>query len=410
MKTLLDSKNNPAQLSGALGSYVSTYLARLASQGYKRPTLYPDALLFTDLDRWMKRAGLQVQDLSERVLERFLTCHMRTRSTRRQPKRAALRRLLTMLRQSGVTSDSFPSAVTPTQHWVLEFARYLREDCGYAATTIGTYCLAAKRLLVRLYGSGPVRLETLSAADVFMFVSEHTRKYGRSSSQSATIGLRSFFRFLRCRGEITLDLAATVPSVAGWALAGLPRHLPAGSVDRVLASQKPTSPAGMRDFAILTLLARLGLRSCEVAALRLDDIDWGTARLSVRSRKAGRSIALPLPAEVGRAIAAYLKSGRPRCECRELFVRSQAPRVALSRMAVGHVARTALQRTGITGVSMGAHTFRHTLATDLLRRGASLDQIGRILRHKNASTTAIYAKVDMEALRPLAMRWPGGGA
>jgi site-specific recombinase XerD len=315
-----------------------------------------------------------------------------------------------MLRQSGVTSDSFPSVVTPTQHWVLEFARYLREDCGYAATTIGTYCLAAKRFLVRLYGSGPVRLETLNAADVFMFVGEHTRKYGRSSSQSATIGLRSFFRFLRCRGEITLDLAAMVPPVAGWALAGLPRHLPAGSVDRMLASQKRTSPTEMRDFAILTLLARLGLRSCEVAALRLDDIDWGTARLSVRSRKAGRSIALPLPAEVGRAIAAYLKSGRPRCECRELFVRSQAPRVALSRMAVGHVARTALQRTGIPGVSMGAHTFRHTLATDLLRRGASLDQIGRILRHKDASTTAIYAKVDMEALRPLAMRWPGGGA
>ncbi len=161
-----------------------------------------------------------------------------------------------------------------------KIARYLREDCGYAATTIGTYCLAAKRLLVRLYGSGPVRLETLGAADVFMFVGEHTRKYGRSSSQSATIGLRSFFRFLRCRGEITLDLAAMVPSVAGWALAGLPRHLPAGSVDCVLASQKRTSPAGMRDFAILTLLARLGLRSCEVAALRLDDIDWGTARLS----------------------------------------------------------------------------------------------------------------------------------
>lgn len=410
MKPIPDPQNSAALCRGPLGPHVSAYLVRLASQGYKRPTLYPDALLFADLDRWLKRAGLEVKDLSECVLERFLTWHMRTRSTRRQPKRAALRRLLTMLREGGVCDAKLHTAVAPAQRWVAEFARHLRQDCGFAVTTTGTYCLAVKRLLHRLYGGGPVSLRTLSAAQVLKFVGHHVRQYGRSSSQSAMIGLRSFLRFLHRRGEITLDLAATVPSVAGWTLARLPRHLPAGALDRVLAAQPRTSPLGRRDFAILLLLARLGLRSCEVAALRLEDIDWEAARLNVRSHKAGRAIALPLPTEVGRAVAAYLKSGRPRCACREVFVRYQAPLAALSRVAVGHVARHALRRSGITGVSMGAHTFRHTLASDLLRRGASLDQIGRILRHKDASTTAIYAKVDMGALRPLAMRWPGGGA
>lgn len=337
---------------------------------------------------------------------------MRTRSTRRQPKRAALRRLLAMLRQSGVVKESLPPASTPAQHWVKEFARHLREDCGFATTTTGTYCLAAKRLLARLYGGGPVMFRTLNAARVLKFVGHHAQHFGRSSSQSATTGLRSFFRFLLRRGKITLDLAASVPSVAGWTLARLPQHLPAGAVHRVLADQPRVSAAGKRDFAILLLLARLGSRSCEVAALRLEDIDWETGSLNVRSHKAGRAVALPLPAGFGRAIAVYLKTGRPgrlQCKCREVFVRNRAPLVALSRMAIACVARAALRRTGISGVIMGAHTFRHTLASDLLRRGASLDQIGRILRHKDASTTAIYAKVDMGALRPLAMRWPGGG-
>jgi site-specific recombinase XerD len=213
---------------------------------------------------------------------------------------------------------------------------------------------------------------------------------------------------LRAREAINTDLASVVPSVAGWELAGLPRHLPVGVVNRVLAKQEHASRKGRRDYAILLLLARLGLRSCEVAALRLDDLDWSTGRIVVRSRKASRTVALPLPVDTGRAIADYLKAGRPSCRNREVFIAHRAPWRALSRPGVCHVARRALIRAHVSGVSLGAHTFRHTLATDLLRRGMSLDEIGQILRHRDPSTTAIYAKVDMSALRPLAMRWPGG--
>lgn len=410
MKSLLDLENKRGPLSGPLAAHVGNYLAQLDSQGYKRPTLYPDALLLADLDAWMKCEGLIVEKLCESVLERFLKHHMRKRTSRRRPKRLALQRLLTMLRATGAVEAQRPPSRTPAERCIHGFAQYLKQDRGYADTTVTGYCLAARRLLDRLYGVGPVSVTTLNAAQVLTFIRYHVEEYGRSSSQYAMTGLKSFLRFLRHRGEIAADLAGVIPPVASWTLSSLPRHLPRGAVDRVLAGQAHATEAGRRDYAILLILARLGLRSCEVAALRLEDLDWETSRINVRSRKAGRTVALPLPADVGRAIAGYLKAGRPHCVCREVFVRNQAPIRGMSRISVGHVARRAFLRSGINGVSLGAHTFRHTLASDLLRRGASLDKIGRILRHKDASTTAIYAKVDMGALRPLAMRWPGGAA
>jgi site-specific recombinase XerD len=410
MKSSLDPKNNPGLFSGPLRVHVGTYTTLLTAQGYKRPTLYPDTLLFADLDKWMRRTGRRAEALDEAVLERFLIHHMRTRSSRRRPKSAALLRLLVMLRKMGVATAPKPAPLTPIEDKLWDYTRYLANDRGCVATTIAGYRLPVQRFLHRVYGNGPVDLSTLSASVVLNFIVHHVQRRGRLSAQYLTNALRSYFRFLRHRGEITIDLAASVPSVAGWSLAGLPRHLPRGTVQRVLARQERTSSGGRRDYAILLLLAQLGLRSCEVAALRLEDLDWEGGRINIRSRKGGRTIALPLPGDVGRALAEYLKAGRPPCVCREVFVRNQAPLAGISRISVGHVARRAMLRSGIKGISMGSHTFRHTLASELLRRGASLDEIGRILRHKDASTTAIYAKVDMDALRPLAMRWPGGVA
>jgi len=323
---------------------------------------------------------------------------------------AALLRLLAMLRKIGVVAPPRPLPLTPVELWLQEYTRYLENYRGFVATTIAGYCLPVRRLLVREYGTGPVELGALRAPAILSFIRYHVQHHGRLSAPYLTNALRSFFKFLRHRGEITLDLAAAVPSVVGWTLAGLPKQLPRGEVRRVLAHQERDNPAGRRNYAILLLLARLGLRSCEVAALRLEDVDWDEGRINIRSRKGGRTIALPLPHDVGRAIAEYLKAGRPDCACREVFVRNKSPMGGISRIGVGQVARSAMLRSGITGVSMGAHTFRHTLASELLRRGASLDEIGRILRHRDASTTAIYAKVDMNALRQLAVRWPGGVA
>ena len=199
-----------------------------------------------------------------------------------------------------------------------------------------------------------------------------------------------------------------VPKVARWKLATLPKHLPADQVQRVLKACDRETALGRRNYAILLLLARLGLRAGEVIRLRIDDIDWEHGCLMVRG-KAGRMAQLPLPADVARAMARYIRHGRPRCDCRALFIRDYAPRSGLyGANSVAKIVWRALKVAGVNSARAGAHLLRHSLATDMLRRGASLDEIGEILRHRSADTTAIYAKVDLNALRSLALAWPGG--
>jgi integrase len=213
---------------------------------------------------------------------------------------------------------------------------------------------------------------------------------------------------LRYQGKISVDLAGCVPSVAGWSFSAVPKFLPPGTVQQVLAHCERGTPEGKRNYAVLLLLARLGLRACEIVALNLDDIDWINSRLTIRC-KGGRWAQLPLPVDVGEAMAIYLRSGRPRCLCRRVFLRHRAPVGGFAgSTTVSTIVRRALILAGIDSLRKGAHLFRHTLASDLLRNGASLDEIGELLRHRSPNTTAVYAKVDLVALRTLALSWPGG--
>jgi integrase len=205
-----------------------------------------------------------------------------------------------------------------------------------------------------------------------------------------------------------LDLAACVPIVPNWSKSTLPKFLPPGTVQRVLNRCDRQAPLGRRNYAILLLLARLGLRAGEVVALNLEDIDWETSQMTVNG-KGGRSTPMPLPADVGEAIAAYLRNGRPRCSSRRVFIRAKAPLGGFaSSVAISFIVMRALERAGVKSTRKGAHLFRHTLACDLLRQGCSLDEIGELLRHQSPDTTAIYAKVDLAALHSLALPWPGG--
>jgi integrase/recombinase XerD len=218
----------------------------------------------------------------------------------------------------------------------------------------------------------------------------------------------SDLHYARHRGDITLDLAAAIPSVANWSMSSIPRAIPADAVRQLLASINRQTAMGRRDYAILLLLARLGLRASEVAGLELDDLDWEAGQLTVRGKR-GRRAALPLPVDVGAAIAAYLRRGRPRTTSRRVFLRRRAPLHGFDHAsAIGCVVRHALERAGISAPTKGAHQFRHGLATQMLRGGASLTEIGEILRHRSPETTTIYAKVDLDALRTIALPWPGG--
>jgi integrase/recombinase XerD len=220
--------------------------------------------------------------------------------------------------------------------------------------------------------------------------------------------LRSFLHYARYLGEVTLDLAAAVPIVANWSMTSIPRAISAEHVRQLLASIDRRTAVGRRDYAILLLLARLGLRSGEVASLELDDIDWNLGQVSVRG-KSGQRNRLPLPTEVGKAIAAYLRRGRPESTSRGVFLRARAPICAFrGASGVGSIVRHSLERAGIQATTTGTHQFRHGLATEMLRRGASLSEIGDLLGHRHPQTTKIYTKVDIKALRTLALPWPGG--
>lgn len=288
-----------------------------------------------------------------------------------------------------------------------DFSLYLQQERVLAPTTVANYVSLIKKFLTHRFGTGPADLSDLTAAQVVGSVQRLVPSLCRKRAKVMTSALRSFLRYARYQDFIRSDLAACVPCVADWSVASIPKGLPIEHVKRVLASCNRKSAIGRRDYAILLLLARLGLRAGEVAALTLEDFDWEAGRLTLRG-KGDRYAELPVPADVGKAIAAYLKDGRTRSTNRYVFLRARVPVGLRNSRSVGLIVAKALARAGINCRRKGAHQFRHTLATEMLRHGASLAEIGEVLRHRNPQTTAIYAKVDLASLRTLALPWPGG--
>jgi site-specific recombinase XerD len=272
--------------------------------------------------------------------------------------------------------------------------------------TLQNYVPFIDQFLSERFRNKRLNLSTLRATDVTGFVQRHAHRLSPGRAKLLVTALRSFFRYLRHRGEISLDLAGCVPTVPNWSRSTLPKFLSPGTVQRVLKRCDRQAPLGRRNYAILLLLARLGLRGGEVVALNLEDID--SSQMTVHG-KGGQSTPMPLPTDVGEAIAAYLRHGRPRCSSRRVFIRAKAPLGGFANsVAISLIVMRALERAGVESARKGAHLFRHTLACDLLRQGCSLDEIGELLRHQSPDTTAIYAKVDLVGLHSVALPWPGG--
>ncbi len=318
-----------------------------------------------------------------------------------------MRRVLALLRESGLVAARPPETKNSRQQFIEEYQSYLRQERGLAVASLLNYVPFAEELLSSRFGDSDLDFAELAAQDVTKFIQRRAHQLSPGRAKLLVTALRSFLRYLRYRGEISVDLAACVPSVAVWSLSTVPKFLPAGTVQRFLDQCERNTPDGKRNYAVLLLLARLGLRACEIVSMSLDDIDWDSGRLTIRC-KGGRWTQLPLPSDVGEAIAIYLRSGRPCSGCRHVFLRHRAPIHGFTQSTtVSAIVRRALIRAGIDSVRKGAHLFRHTLATDLLREGPSLDEIGELLRHRSPNTTAVYAKVDLVALRTLALPWPG---
>ena len=393
---------------GPLGSDLDGFAAWLAAQGYARITARNKLRLVRNLSRWLEQEGLDLKALDERQFEAFLL----TRGPRRKPRHEVTtgRQLLSHLRGKGRirAGSPGPGADGPIGRIERIYEHFLVNERGLNPATVVNYLPIVHAFLTERFGTRAVELETLVAQDANRFILRHAQRFSRSHTKLLATALRSFLRHLYQRGDIAVGLASAVLPVMNWRLSGLPKSLMPEQVESILESCDRSTAIGRRDRAILLLLARLGLRAGEVVAMTLDDLDWDTG-IVIISGKGQRHEPLPLPHEVGEALVAYLLDGRPPCSTRRLFVRMLPPhRGFADPTTIRDVVRRSLMRVGIDPPFKGSHLLRHSLANGMLRNGASLEDIGQILRHRHPETTQIYAKIDFEALRTLAPAWPGG--
>jgi integrase/recombinase XerD len=397
-------------LEGPLSAHLGGFTKWARDAGYALYSRRRQALLAGCFSRWLGQQRVRLGCITHEHVLRFLRFRARHVEICRGDA-AALKHLIGFLRGHGVIPKEqiLPYKPSPVEQAVQAFYRYLLNERSLALTTALSYAAFIRGFLISRFGRGTVKLSQLSAGDVVRFVQHQARRLHVKRAKLLTTALRSFLHYLLYRGEIVHDLAQVVPAVANWSMTSIPRAISPDLVRKLLASIDRRSAIGLRDYAILLLLARLGLRASEVAGIELEDIDWNSGSISIH-RKGGERSVLPLPAEVGTAIVAYLRHGRPQGKhCRSVFLRSRAPvRGFVGPVAITSVVRHNLARAGITAPTKGAHQFRHGLATDMLRHGASLSEIGELLGHRSPETTHIYTKVDLKALRPLALPWPGG--
>jgi site-specific recombinase XerD len=399
------------QVTGPLAEFEDGFCARLGELGYKPSSAEGQMRLMADLSGWLSNEGLAVVELTDEVVGSFVVARRASgRRLHRSP--LALAPLLGHLRELGAipTATTRPAS-TATEKLLEEYHCYLVNERGLVPGTVRNQVAVARLFLSGLPSREDLDLANLTASEVNSFMLGLARSHERAPRSAmnlvaAATGLRSLFRFLFFEGRTPISLVDAVPTAPQWKRTSLPRALDASHVSAMLDGCDRTRGVGLRDFAILTMLVRLGLRSAEVAGLRLDDVDWRAGDLVVRG-KANREARLPVPWDVGEALADYLRDARPPSMSRNVFLRALAPHVEMTPGAVGMVVALACDRAGLARV--GAHRLRHTAATEMLRHGASLTEIGDVLRHRRPETTAIYAKVDRVALGELARPWPVTG-
>jgi integrase/recombinase XerD len=392
---------------GAAGAHLDAFAEELCTQGYQPGTIRLYLTAVEHLGRWLRTRGRR-GDLADAATVAAFVAHL-THCRCREPYRGkryfrggtiagGVRRFAEFLRRQGVAA---PLAPPPHPPIVVEFEQWMRQNRGTAETTLSSYRRVLHAVLAHVQGDAA----RLDAKQLRAFILARADAGYRRRPASDVKALRMFVRFLAAPGRCAAAHEGAVPTVATWRLATLARYLPPEDIERLIAGCDLASPIGLRDRAILLLLARLGLRAGDVRTLRLDDIDWreGSLRVSGKSRRHAR---LPLPQEVGDAVLAYLDGARPPTPLPQVFLRHKTPCGPLRPPSISSIVRLALLRARIDAPSYGAHLLRHSAATQMLQGGASLEQIQAALRHASLETTAIYAKVDTAALSTIAQPWP----
>lgn len=396
--------------TGPLACHLDAYARDLSEQGFRRLSMAPQIRLVASFSQWLKANGVGLEALSDEHFEEFLLRAKRYRSSR-SGHQTWLHRLMAFLRRSGVVAAQLTipqGEASQIQQVIDAFGDHLLDAQALSPATRHQYTPFAEQFMTERFTGGTVELGELGAGDVVGFIRRQASRLSPARAKCATIAMRSFLRYLRLRGDVMIDLAAAVPTVPNWSMTAIPRAIAPDDLRAVLNGCRRDTVVGRRDYAILLLLARLGLRAGEIVSLTLDSVDWDRGCLTVVGSKVAQISELPLPADVGSAIAEYLQRGRPRSDCRRLFLRVNAPIGGLgSQTSVGSIVGAAIARAGVSPLHHGAHQFRHALACEMLRHGANLTEVGSLLRHQHQKTTAIYAKVDFSTLRPLSLAWPG---
>jgi site-specific recombinase XerD len=369
---------------GRMGPFVSGFQTSLTEQGYTPLAIRNMLKDLGALGRWMQERDQQPGALTHAVMVEFRNDCLAS-GRRKVPSLKSFEPPLRFLRSEGVLAEP-PAPESAVDRLLVDYRRWLVTERGLAEMTIIRYENLARRFLHQYLSGDDVEFETLNGKRVVSFLLRESERVSVGSAKGRVAELRSLLKFLYVRGLTRRLLTTAVPPVAGWRDTGIPKALPAGHVQLLLDSCDRGDPVQVRDYAILMLAARLGLRSIEVARLELGDIDWRGGRILLRG-KASREDGMPLPADVGQ------------------FISCKAPRRAIRADLVSDVTRRACDRAGLPRI--GAHRLRHTLATEMLQRGVKLIDIGQVLRHRDLATTALYAKVDLGTLRSIALPWLG---
>jgi site-specific recombinase XerD len=388
---------------GGLGPQVEGYEAWLVQRGYTPSTVRNMLKELGQVGRWLMVQELGAGQLDEQRIAAFIAAR-RAAGFRRVPGPRAMAPLLSYLREVGIAAEAPPLA-TPLGVLLAQYRSWLVGERGLAPTTVLRYENTARRFLTEQAMADGVFTPTgLTGNDVNEFLLRECARVSAGSAKGRVAELRSVLRFLCLQQMTPLRLGTAVPPVGGWRLATLPPPaMSTTDVQLLLDSCDRATPVNLRDFAMIMLVARLGLRSIEIARLELRDVDWRAGELVVRG-KARRQDRLPLPSEVGEALVAYLSSGRNPVDAVHLFLTCRAPRGPIRADLVGDVVERACLRAELP--HLGPHRLRHALAGELLRQGAGLVAISQVLRHQDLATTALYAKVDLDALRQVAQPWP----
>ena len=393
------------RVSGPLAPYAPGLVGHLHERGYADQGAADYVWHLAQVSRWLEVEGLGADALGEAVVERAVeSLHRAGTAKRLTVRRFAV--VLGFLRGCGAVPAVPPARPTPLAELLEDYRHYLVAERSLAPLTVRSYLEAATWFLTESCGGDPSRLPALSVSEVAGFVVTVAGVRSPASVNTVVVGVRSLLRWLHQVGLVATPLAQATPWLARGRTATLPRSVSPGTAAALLATCDRATLAGARDFAVLTVLVRLGLRAGEVAAMQLDDLDWRRGELVVHG-KGGALDTLPLPVDVGQALVAYLAVRPGQVGGRHLFLRVNAPLGPMTMTNVRRVVRDACRRAGMADT--GTHRLRHGVARDLLGGGAPLPEIGQVLRHQDLETTAIYARVDLAALAGVARPWPGAG-